>query len=43
MDDAFQFVIQNGGINSEANYPYKRQNGQCDINKVSISISIPIS
>ena len=34
MDYAFQFLIDNGGINSEANYPYKGQDGQCDINKV---------
>ena len=34
MDYAFQFLIENGGIDSEANYPYKGQGGQCDINKV---------
>ena len=34
MDYAFQFLIENGGIDSEANYPYKRQGGQWDTNKV---------
>jgi C1A family cysteine protease len=29
MDDAFEFIIKNGGICSEASYPYKGVNGKC--------------
>ena len=35
MTDAFEFIINNGGINTEKNYPYKAQDGQCDFYKVS--------
>ncbi|XP_020675311.1 oryzain alpha chain [Dendrobium catenatum] len=30
MDDAFQFIINNGGIDSEEDYPYKGHGGKCD-------------
>ncbi|XP_009775102.1 low-temperature-induced cysteine proteinase-like [Nicotiana sylvestris] len=30
MDDAFKFVIQNGGIDTEEDYPYKAKDGKCD-------------
>ncbi|XP_043712590.1 cysteine proteinase RD21A-like isoform X1 [Telopea speciosissima] len=30
MDYAFQFIINNGGIDTEEDYPYKASNGQCD-------------
>ncbi|XP_057503110.1 actinidain-like [Actinidia eriantha] len=30
---AYQFIIDNGGINTEANYPYKAQDGECDEQK----------
>ncbi|KAL6125807.1 hypothetical protein ACLB2K_073861 [Fragaria x ananassa] len=33
MDDAFQFVIQNHGINTEANYPYTAADGTCNAKK----------
>lgn len=33
MDYAFQFIINNGGIDSEDNYPYTGRNGQCDTTK----------
>ncbi|PRQ57828.1 putative zingipain [Rosa chinensis] len=33
MDDAFQFVIQNHGINIEANYPYTAADGTCNAKK----------
>ncbi|XP_057862007.2 thiol protease SEN102 [Cryptomeria japonica] len=31
MDYAFQFIIENGGINTEGDYPYTAEDGQCDI------------
>ncbi|KAK6130863.1 hypothetical protein DH2020_035381 [Rehmannia glutinosa] len=30
MDYAFQFIIKNGGIDSEEDYPYKGRDGRCD-------------
>lgn len=30
MDYAFQFIIENGGIDSESDYPYLGVDGQCD-------------
>uniref|UniRef100_A0ACD5XDN1 Uncharacterized protein n=1 Tax=Avena sativa TaxID=4498 RepID=A0ACD5XDN1_AVESA len=35
MDDAFKFIIKNGGITTEANYPYTGQDGQCKSSKVA--------
>nr|ABQ10191.1 actinidin Act1c [Actinidia eriantha] len=32
MTDGFEFIINNGGINTEENYPYTAQEGQCDLN-----------
>ncbi|CAN6275278.1 unnamed protein product [Urochloa humidicola] len=29
MDDAFEFIIKNGGLTTESNYPYTAQDGQC--------------
>ncbi|KAK7279077.1 hypothetical protein RJT34_24121 [Clitoria ternatea] len=33
MDHAFDFIIQNGGINSEDNYPYHARDNTCDLSK----------
>ncbi|MQJ93322.1 hypothetical protein EI018_25210, partial [Escherichia coli] len=30
MDYAFQFIINNGGIDSEEDYPYTGKDGKCD-------------
>lgn len=41
MDNAFQFIVKNGGIDSEADYPYKAQDGVCDTNrKISHVVTI---
>ncbi|KAI3918826.1 hypothetical protein MKX01_042146 [Papaver californicum] len=33
MDDAFEFVINNGGIDTESDYPYTAKDGTCNITK----------
>ncbi|XP_027346948.1 zingipain-2-like [Abrus precatorius] len=35
MDDAFKFIIQNHGLNTEANYPYKGVDGKCNANEAA--------
>jgi len=30
MDDGYQYIIQNGGIDSEACYPYSAESGTCN-------------
>ncbi|PKU74158.1 KDEL-tailed cysteine endopeptidase CEP1 [Dendrobium catenatum] len=37
VDDAFQFIIDNGGIDTEINYPYNEADGSCSSNKESKS------
>jgi Papain family cysteine protease len=34
MDDAFDFIIKNGGIDTEKDYPYAARDGKCDILRV---------
>lgn len=34
MDYAFQFIINNGGIDTEEDYPYKANDGRCDTYRV---------
>ncbi|GAA0141450.1 cysteine protease [Lithospermum erythrorhizon] len=33
MDYAFQFIIKNGGIDTEEDYPYKGKDGKCDVTR----------
>jgi len=33
MDNAFGYIISNGGIDTEEDYPYTAQDGQCDTTK----------
>ena len=35
MDDAFKFIIQNHGLNTEANYPFKGVDGTCNAKAAS--------
>lgn len=34
-NDAFDYIIQNGGITTESNYPYQARSGACDGDRVS--------
>ncbi|RDX60395.1 Senescence-specific cysteine protease SAG39, partial [Mucuna pruriens] len=36
MDDAFKFIIQNHGLDTEANYPYKGVDGKCNAKEEAI-------
>ena len=38
MDYAFEFIINNGGIDSEADYPYKGIDGRCDQNRKNAKV-----
>eukprot|EP01018_Ginkgo_biloba_P008819 Gb_16999 [translate_table: standard] len=33
MDNAFQFIVNNGGIDSEEDYPYKAKDSACDLKR----------
>lgn len=35
MDTTFEYIVQNGGITSEANYPYQKADGTCDTSAAS--------
>ncbi|XP_011086004.1 senescence-specific cysteine protease SAG39-like [Sesamum indicum] len=37
MDNAFEFIISNGGITTESNYPYEGVDGTCNTKKESSS------
>lgn len=40
MDYAFEFIIKNGGIDTEKDYPYHAADRTCDPNRVICSDSI---
>lgn len=40
MDYAFQFIINNGGIDTEEDYPYHARDGSCDPNRVHIQFNL---
>jgi cathepsin L len=39
MENAFQYVVDNGGIDSESDYPFLGTDGTCDANKVGTVLS----
>lgn len=41
MDDAFQFIIDNNGIDTEEDYPYQGADGTCNKQKVFTVLSFP--
>lgn len=38
MDYAFEFIINNGGVDTEEDYPYTGYDGVCDTYRVSTNI-----
>ncbi|CAN6825745.1 unnamed protein product [Brassica oleracea] len=38
MDYAFKFIINNGGVDTEEDYPYKGVDGRCDQTRVIVTI-----
>ncbi|PWZ37899.1 Oryzain alpha chain [Zea mays] len=38
MDYVFEFIINNGGIDTEKDYPYKGTDGRCDVNRKNAKV-----
>ena len=42
MDTAFHFIVNNGGIDSDVDYPYNAQDCVCDTNRVFNSFLVSL-
>lgn len=40
MDYAFAYIVSNGGIHKEADYPYLMKDGTCEMKKVRTKLII---
>ncbi|XP_038971985.1 thiol protease SEN102-like [Phoenix dactylifera] len=38
MEHAFEFIVRNGGITTEAEYPYRAKDGRCDASKENSAV-----
>ena len=43
MDNAFQYIKDNGGIDTESSYPYEARNGNCRFNPDNIGATVTVS
>uniref|UniRef100_A0ACD5YZB9 Uncharacterized protein n=1 Tax=Avena sativa TaxID=4498 RepID=A0ACD5YZB9_AVESA len=39
MDNAFEFIVENGGLTTETNYPYTGTDDRCNSNRASSSVA----
>jgi len=40
MDQAFEYIIKNNGIDTEASYPYTAQDGKCKFNPANVGATL---